>query len=726
MSGDRIAAEQFFLAMLRATLPAVEPLEGLAFFQQSAVAQLGLMIERLGGAILADEIGLGKSFVAAAIARRYQDRGLAVELIAPASLHQQWLGTLQSFEVTAAIEHSEALHRRPWVSSDVPKLIIVDEAHRFRNRKTAGFRALALRSICQRLLLVTASPFWNRLEDIHALLALFLADDALRLRGIASLEQAFDSRQRGAIERILDEVMVRRGRGVLAEEFILGSLQNRVVRHLVPGIEAARPLIGRLEFPLIAHSSSDRTLLSRFLFRRLESSLDAFRDTLSRQRRFYRRALESMREGRRLTKRDYRVLYGDGDEETPFQELLFRELWIPQPAVIPEASSVSCELDVIEQLLSIERRRTDPKLFALLQLLDSLDGPTIVFTGAIATAQAIHRECARVCRAALITSRGVVDGRGLRTLPDVIFAGFRRKEIDLIVSTDRTSEGLNLQTASNVIHYDIPWSPLRLDQRNGRAHRIGRVSDVTAWYFIPGGLSESAVMKVVARKNRVRKSMLGSDRRPDALRRWSWIERSLRSPLLEIEGMSLEVVDAGAAILLIERITAGERFRQLVLFRSGSIDDSWTGIVNAVSRGPSACRPRLLEEEFDKVSRLIEVRIRTFALLPAVLPNTAAGRRLHERIRRNKLLDTQLETLLARRYPAGIELVMQEMSGEYLDPSRIADLLTILRCQPPTRVPDEVRVIAALKLAQPNPKDSLAYEEPLSPPQRGEGQGRGV
>ena len=714
MNGERMAAEDVFLAMLRATLPAVEPVEGLAFFQQSALARLAVIIERLGGAILADEIGLGKSFVAAALARRYQDRGVAVELIAPASLHHQWEKTLQSFGVTAGIEHTESLHRRPWMRAETGRLIIVDEAHRFRNRKTAGYRALALRSIGQPLLLVTASPFWNTLDDIHALLTLFLADDALRLRGIQSLETAFDSGRPEQIEAILEEVMVRRGRGVLADEFRIGSLQNRVVRHRVFGIEAASPLIETLQFPLIAHSNTDRNLLSRFLLRRLESSLEAFRDTLSRQRRFYRRAEESMREGRSLTKRDYRILYGDDKEETPFQELLFRDLWISQPASIPEAFLVRRELDGIEQLLSIERGKKDQKLCVLLRLLANLSGPSIIFTGAIATAQAIHKECAGTYRAALVTSRFTADARGSRRPPEAILAAFRRREIDLIVSTDRSSEGLNLQVASNVIHYDLPWSPLRLDQRNGRAHRIGRVNDVTAWYFIPLQ-RESAVMKIVARKNRVRRGLFGEDRRADEHCRWSWIERSFRSPNLEIEGKSFGGIESGTAILLIERITGRRRSRELVLNRSGSITEAWSVLASAVLNDLSADATPVPECGFTSVARLIETRARTLAIVPPRLENTAAGRRLHEAARRYKQLTAELETLLVRRYPAGIELVMHEMSGEYLDRSRIADLLALLRTRPHTQLPCKVRVIAALSLR--------ATAKPLSPPQRGEGQG---
>src|SRR3954454_4031804 len=83
---------------------------------------------------------------------------------------------------------------------------------------------------------------------------------------------------------------------------------------------------------------------------------------------------------------------------------------------------------------------------------------------------------------------------------------FTSGRCNVLVTTDRNSEGLNLQRAAVVIHYDLPWNPVKLDQRNGRAHRIGQTRDkVQAIYFIPEG---RGIMNVIARKNRERRSTL--------------------------------------------------------------------------------------------------------------------------------------------------------------------------------------------------------------------------
>ena len=86
--------------------------------------------------------------------------------------------------------------------------------------------------------------------------------------------------------------------------------------------------------------------------------------------------------------------------------------------------------------------------------------------------------------------------------------GFRRGTIDRMVATDRASEGLNLQRAGVVVHYDIPWNPVKLDQRNGRAYRIGQMRDsVRAIYFLPE--ARSRVVETIASKNRTRRRILG-------------------------------------------------------------------------------------------------------------------------------------------------------------------------------------------------------------------------
>src|SRR5947209_73629 len=81
----------------------------LAPHQRDALARILALLERHGGAILADDVGLGKSFVAAAVAAAMQARGSAVELIVPSALMAQWRDTLRAFDVDAPVITHDAL-----------------------------------------------------------------------------------------------------------------------------------------------------------------------------------------------------------------------------------------------------------------------------------------------------------------------------------------------------------------------------------------------------------------------------------------------------------------------------------------------------------------------------------------------------------------------------------------------------------------------------------------
>jgi superfamily II DNA or RNA helicase len=448
----------------------------LAPHQCAAVTRALSLIARYGGAILADDVGLGKSFVAASVAAHFQRRGSAVEMIVPASLIAQWRETLRDFAVDARVTTHDALANDPIIPLG-DRLIVVDEAHAFRNRQTQRWSALARRSVCARLLLVTATPICNSVDDLLALVSLIAADDALRLRGVASIDDAFASRDARALDVIVHELVIRRERDVLPPQLRFGSLDRRVIRHPV----VAAP-IDALQFPL----SASAPLLRQFLARRLESSPAALLESARRQRHFYERVIES---GRPLSRRDYRQAFAADEDADAFQQILFWDLLAPASGI--DLDAIRNELRVLDEIRTIVEQAGDAKASLLKSALT--DDPTLIFTGSAATARAL----ARRLRCGLATAR---DGRGA-------IEAFRRGTIDRLVATDLASEGLNLQRAGVVVHYDIPWNPVKLDQRNGRAHRIGQTRDsVRAIYFLPE--ARSRIVETVASKNRTRRRIL--------------------------------------------------------------------------------------------------------------------------------------------------------------------------------------------------------------------------
>jgi len=450
----------------------------LAPHQRDAVARILGLLDRYGGAILADDVGLGKSFVAAAVAAEMQARRWAIELIVPASLVAQWRDTLTDFAVDARTLTHDSLAGDRFAGDAARRFIVVDEAHAFRNPRTQRYAALARRSIGARLLLVTATPVCNSAADLLAIVALVAADDALRWRGVASIGDAFAGRDAGAIDAVVSELVIRRERDVLPDALRFGELERRVIRHAV----IAAP-IDDLQFPL----TGSAPLLRQFLWRRLESSHAALLESVRRQLRFYQRVVES---GRELTRREYRRAFAHEEESDAFQQILFWDLWAPRASIDPAAVN-----DEMQRLASLRAEIEHQPETKRALLADVLTGePTLIFTGAAATARDLagHLRC------------------GLATARDGIAAidAFRRGAIDLLVATDLASEGLNLQRAGVVVHYDIPWNPVKLDQRNGRAHRIGQERPlVRAIYFLPNR-DRARVMEIVASKNRTRRRLL--------------------------------------------------------------------------------------------------------------------------------------------------------------------------------------------------------------------------
>src|SRR5438128_3209604 len=168
----------------------------LAPHQVPAAERLVAIMRRYGGALLADAVGLGKSYVARAVALAL---GEPFALVVPAVLAPQWRALLAAHDAEAAIVTHESLSRSPSTTLHRPArscLFIVDEAHRFRNPATNRYRALARLIVGARVLLVTATPVHNRIADLFNLFHLFLRDHDLAALGIASLRRA----ARGALD----------------------------------------------------------------------------------------------------------------------------------------------------------------------------------------------------------------------------------------------------------------------------------------------------------------------------------------------------------------------------------------------------------------------------------------------------------------------------------------------------------------------------------------------
>jgi SNF2 family DNA or RNA helicase len=93
---------------------------------------------------------------------------------------------------------------------------------------------------------------------------------------------------------------------------------------------------------------------------------------------------------------------------------------------------------------------------------------------------------------------------------------FKNKS-DILISTDAGGEGLNLQFANVVINYDLPWNPMKIEQRIGRVDRIGQNRDVYVYNFIIAETIENRVRTVLEEKLSVILSETGIDKLADVL-----------------------------------------------------------------------------------------------------------------------------------------------------------------------------------------------------------------
>ncbi len=188
----------------------------LTSFQKHGVARALRLIRKTGGVIIADEVGLGKTFIAGEILQIYRERRQRALLICPASLRdstwKQFLAHYQLFVECISFEqlaNERQLRDKQRPNADQQhlqrpieeyQLVIIDEAHNYRN-PDAPTRAAALRTLLfgkrRDLLLLTATPVNNSLWDLYNLLRFFLRQDAhFASRGILSIRERFKSAMR--------------------------------------------------------------------------------------------------------------------------------------------------------------------------------------------------------------------------------------------------------------------------------------------------------------------------------------------------------------------------------------------------------------------------------------------------------------------------------------------------------------------------------------------------
>ncbi|HET9982424.1 MAG TPA: helicase-related protein [Longimicrobiales bacterium] len=416
-------------------------------------------------------------------------------------------------------------------------LVVVDEAHAFRNPGTRRYRSLAALCRGAEVVLLTATPVNNTLSDLYFQLRLFAGDGSFRDVGVPDLRGAFEAARGGLAARpvlpVLRDVMVRRTRPFLREHYAgaawPGGEAVRLPRRAGPrAVRYSMDPAGTGVFGDVASVLASLTLapyrpaayglaaragetpaeLVRLtLLKRLESSVVAFRASVARQVRFLESFVDALGRGFLLLpggRGGPRAGAADGD-----QLLLEPVALSPCPAGAERArleADARADLGALRGLLGrlrVGAGAADPKLEALRSLLDELAGrKVVVFTEFRETARYLARALERRGAVGLVDGRGALLGGAPAGRREVVerFAPAAngapeppaRERVELLIATDVLSEGLNLQDAAHVVSYDLPWNPIRLVQRVGRVDRLGSPHEtVFPYHFVPErGLEE--------------------------------------------------------------------------------------------------------------------------------------------------------------------------------------------------------------------------------------------
>ena len=708
----------------------------LAPHQVPAARRLRGILDRYGGALLADAVGLGKSYVALAVALATHE---PFALVVPAVLVDQWRALLAQHGTGAPIMTHEALSASTVRLSDRPtvRLFVVDEAHRFRNPATNRYRVLAQLVVGAQVLLVTATPVHNRLADLCHLFRLFLRDHALTGLGLPSLSRA----ARGdappeLVPAVVARLSVARSRDRVRSGYACAARSlafpdrgpSRVVRAgPLPDAELAAIVRAIRELRGGAHAAP---LLRLLLLTRLASSVPAFRQSLARYQAYLELTLDAAREGRALGPREFQRLFPDREGDA-LQLALF-------PILLDRGSSIASpdDLALLHRLRDLPVDGGDPKAEALERLLTAGEGKTLVFANARATVRYLARRLAGRRVTAVLGDGGLLGGTPA-TAREVLHAFAPRAqgvpppcaalETDLLIATDLLSEGLNLQDAMRVVHYDLPWSPARLAQRVGRIDRLGSphgaIETVTFLPPVPLAAALALEERLLA-KTRVQSAAASAHVEtvagPAPASGLDWCDRldalAQCGPLAAPTGSFAAVTGPAPAVVLIVRL--GGLVEAIILDRDGARPDP-AGATRRLELAASA-----MQHPVDRVAlaNAIEqaaplVRSRLSAIADArwraadrdrpgrrLIPWALAGARAASR-RGDAATLARLDALLSRLasgMTAGEELLLAELLERRATLS-MRDLVAWHEALPPVEPPADAPVaelMAALLVAQ--------------------------
>ncbi|MCX7703097.1 MAG: phospholipase D-like domain-containing protein [Planctomycetota bacterium] len=556
----------------------------LTDFQKVAVRQLIQMIKDYNGAFAADVVGVGKSFVGAAVLKYFgRAHGLRGLVICPKSLESMWERYNEEYHLNAKVLPMSLL-RESDRTDELLNLyrerdfVLIDESHNFRYHTTQRYEKLeAFLRGGKKCCFLTATPRNKTAWDVYHQIKLFHPDDKTDLPiDPPDLNRYFKMIEKGErrLQDLLPSILVRRTRNHIIRWYGYDANTNEKVdpsryKPYVDGRKRAYILVGgekkffpkreleTIEYSIEAvyqglyqqirsylgrpreksHKTDEkeltyaryglwnyvkkekqkekpysqlntaganlRGLIRVMLFKRFESSVYAFRETIKRLIKIHKLFAESLQKGIVPAGDEAQALLYESDnlEEKDLFDALSNassKYKIEDFEAERLKQDISKDLDLLREIYSLvcEERippEQDAKLGTLKRWLQEeplIKGKKLIFTQFADTAKYLYENLNPN------GSRGdieVIYGDERRSI-DRIVGRFAPKsnpeykfkkgetEIETLIATDVLAEGLNLQDCDKVVNYDLHWNPVRLIQRFGRIDRIGTEYDVV-WGF---------------------------------------------------------------------------------------------------------------------------------------------------------------------------------------------------------------------------------------------------
>jgi len=505
--------------------------------------------------LLADEVGLGKTIEAGLIMRELKLRGLVERtlVIAPRGLVTQWVAEMRThfneefrplipsdFSAYRKIASEENLweshpqvvcpmdsvkpveRRRGWTADEIARynrerfedlisagwdLIIVDEAHRLAGstEQVARYKlGRALAEAAPYLLLLSATPHQGKSDAFHRLMTLLDTEAFPDLDSVTrdrvrpyvlrtEKRQAIDANGKPLFKpRRTELVRVAWKERHGLQKLLYESVTEYVRQGYNQAVREKRSYIGFLMI-----------LMQRLVV----SSTRAIRTSLERRLE----VLEAPEEQLTLFSLVSQEDWADMDGQEQMETLLKSQL----KGLQNEHAEVKLLLETARQC---EQMGADAKAEALLELIYKLqaeegdpDLKILIFTEFIPTQQMLY-EFLTERGFSVVCLNGSMDMEERKQVEEAF-----SKESRILISTETGGEGLNLQFCHVVINYDIPWNPMRLEQRIGRVDRIGQTHVVRAVNLVLEESVERRVLEVLQEKLKIILDEFGIDKTGDVL-----------------------------------------------------------------------------------------------------------------------------------------------------------------------------------------------------------------